>query len=109
MIEHFFGTSQNLMLLSLSLVFRIFRSMHDGLSDRGKFYLDDQNYGVVGWWPWHLINWAGRDLFIALLYVYLFLQSCRWLTLALALAVLLQYYLHRFFYAWASTHRHLFK
>jgi hypothetical protein len=101
------GSSDNLLLLLLSLIFRIFRALHDGLSDRGKFFVDDQNYGMVGWWNWHIINWAGRDFFIAMLYIYLLFNNCGWP--ALALAVTLQFYLHHFFYGWASTHRDLFQ
>lgn len=111
MIEHFFGSTENLILLLLSLIFRIFRSTHDGLSDRAKFFYSRSYaphlYGEVGAWPWHLVNWLGRDFFIALLYFHLLYRSCPWQTIFAF--VIFNWILHDLFYWWTATHRDKFK
>jgi len=110
MIENYFGSAENFYLLLLSLLFRLFRAMHDGLSDLGYYDYTSFNrylWGRVGAWPWHLLNWAGRDLFIAVLYICLGLNNCPWPPLVAA--CVLQWLLHDFFYWWTFTHRHYFK
>lgn len=111
MLEQFFGSTANFNLLVLSMLFRIFRALHDGLSERAEFLYVQlffrQTYGTVGAWPWHLVNWLGRDTFIAILYIYVFFYRNCSLTVIL-LAISLQYFLHDLFYWWAVTHRHLF-
>lgn len=110
MIALLFGTPTVLLLLIFSLIFRIFRAIHDGLSERAKFFYSrpfaEHLYGEVAAWPWHIVNWIGRDLFIAMLYLYLLNQKCPWQTILIA--TILQYVLHDFFYWWSYTHRNLF-
>jgi len=111
MLQSIFGTPANFALLMLSLLFRSARAIHDGLSDRGTFYYSanyaSNLYGKVGAWPWHLANWFGRDLFIFLLYLYLYASGTPLLTLIAA--VLVNYLLHDFFYYLVASRRKNFR
>lgn len=48
------------MQIFLSLALMIFGAFMDGISNRPE---------NVGWIPWHVFNWARRDLLILLLYL----------------------------------------
>lgn len=47
-----------------TFLIRVFLAIKDGLSDRAQF----QDGSQVGWLPWHIFGWFGRDLPIALFY-----------------------------------------
>jgi len=99
MYEELFPSHGQIVLLLLSFLFCALRAGHDGLSDAGVFYHGRQNlstFSTVGWWPWHLLNWAGRDLFVALLYLRLALAGTSWLIIMIA--VVLNYLVHDYFY-----------
>lgn len=85
-----------------SLAFAGIGAMHDGLSNRAR----DEKGRMVGWWPWHLVNWLRRDLLVALAYFWMLENGANWVDIAFLIA--LNYHLHNKLYLWSVRHRHLF-
>lgn len=111
MIENLFAGEGNLLVLLLSLLFRFLRSGHDGLSQRAAFMRKSAHgynlYTQVGAWPWHIVNWAGRDLFIAVTYLYLVSNGVH--GLVIAAAIVLNWLLHDFAYWLFCSRREQFQ
>ena len=109
MITMLFGSTENLLLIILSLVFRAVRAAHDGLVDRGFFYRElrgEVRFGdQVGSGPLLLLNMLGRDLFVLILYLHLW-NSCPVLTLSVAVA--LNFIVHDFLYWICKYNRSMF-
>lgn len=79
------------LILIASLLFRIVRSFHDGISLRAP---------GVGWWSWHIVNWLGRDVLLAYAYIYVFLKAPNDSHIydILIQLIVLNYWLHQDFY-----------
>ena len=110
MIASVFGSTDSMLLLIISIIFHAVRSLHDGLCDRGAYFFGMRNYTqykTVGWWQWHIVNWAGRDIFVAALYVWLYITGTPLLTLVTAVVII--WFLHDLIYWYAVAHRSLFQ
>lgn len=114
------GGATHLYLILLSLIFMALRSAHDALSkqadwiygetrknNEGHLYATYNRFHTVGKLPWHIVNWLGRDFFIAMLYVYVYLRGCSgWIILA---ALAANWLIHDFFYWYISAMREHFQ
>jgi len=110
MIASVFGSTDSMFLILLSIIFHAVRSLHDGLCDRGAYFIGIRNnthYKTVGWWPWHIVNWAGRDIFVAAIYVWLYLTGTPLLTLVTAVVII--WFLHDLLYWYTVSHRKFFE
>lgn len=107
-------------LIFLSFIFRIFRSAHDALSGPAEWIQEIQKQNgqgytystinrmlKVGQWPWHILNWMGRDFFIGGLYLYAYMRGCNgWVITG---AVIINWLLHDLVYWFVSAMREHFQ
>lgn len=58
-----------------------------------------QRYKAIGWLPYHIAIWAGRDLVVFVLFIYFALSGKPWH----GITCLLPHVFHSFIYEWVRT------